>query len=252
MFFFPYFSFAAWTAGSFIPAGLFIPTLVAGSAYGRLIGHLLNVCFPGFVADSGTYALIGAAAVLGGMSRMTIAGTVIVLEACGNSSYLLPLMITFAGARYTGNAVNEGIYDMQMKLRKYPFLEGNISAMGLLNYHPISEVMATPVITMHEIEQVSKVFDILKHNSHNGFPVTDEDGTLRGFILRKTLCSLLKYRVFSSAVDVDLPGQATHGKQEMQLSTPSTVFWDTMERDYPKYPSINDVKLSANDFVSTS
>jgi len=248
MFFFPYFGFAAWTAGSFIPAGLFIPTLVAGSAYGRLIGHLLNVCFPGFVADSGTYALIGAAAVLGGMSRMTIAGTVIVLEACGNSTYLLPLMITFAGARYTGNAINEGIYDMQMKLRKYPFLEGNIGSMGLLNYHPISEVMATPVVTLHAIEQVSKVFDVLKHNTHNGFPVVDADGTLRGFILRKTLCSLLKFRVFSSAVPVELPGPAAHGKQEMQLSTAATVFWDTMERDYPKYPTINDVKLSSNDF----
>lgn len=211
----------------------------------------MNVCFPGFVADSGTYALIGAAAVLGGMSRMTIAGTVIVLEACGNSSYLLPLMITFAGARYTGNAINDGIYDMQMKLKKYPFLEGNIASMGLLNYHPISEVMATPVVTLHEIEQVSKVFDILKHNTHNGFPVVDTDGTLRGFILRKTLCSLLKFRVFSSAVAVDLPGgPIKHGKQEMQLSTASTVFWDTMERDYPKYPTIDDVKLSNNDFVS--
>ena len=102
MYFIPYFFFAAYTAGLFITAGLFVPTLMAGAAYGRLVGHILNSCFAGFVADSGSYSLIGAAAVLGGMSRMTIAGTVIILEACGNSTYLLPLMITFAAARYTG------------------------------------------------------------------------------------------------------------------------------------------------------
>lgn len=79
--------------GVFAPAGLFVPTLLAGAAYGRIVGHFMNTNFPGYVADSGTYALIGAAAVLGGMARMTIAGTVICLEACGNSVYLLPLMV---------------------------------------------------------------------------------------------------------------------------------------------------------------
>ena len=38
-----------------------------------------------------------------GMSRSTIAVTVIVLEACGNNAYLLPLMLTFAAARYDGH-----------------------------------------------------------------------------------------------------------------------------------------------------
>ena len=32
------------------------------------IGHMLNDAAPGYVADSGTYALIGSAALLGGMA----------------------------------------------------------------------------------------------------------------------------------------------------------------------------------------
>ena len=67
-----------------------------------MIGHILNHISPGWFADSGFYALMGSAAILGGMSRMTIAGTIIVLEASGNSEFLLPLMLTFAGARYAG------------------------------------------------------------------------------------------------------------------------------------------------------
>ena len=61
LFLIPYFLIAAITSGVMAPAGLFVPTLLSGAAMGRLIGHWLNSAFPGYVADSGTYALIGAA-----------------------------------------------------------------------------------------------------------------------------------------------------------------------------------------------
>lgn len=83
------------------------------------MGHILNSAFAGYVADSGTYALVGACALLGGMSRMTIAGTVIILEASGYPQFLLPLMITFAAARYTGNAINDPMYDMHIHLKQW-------------------------------------------------------------------------------------------------------------------------------------
>jgi H+/Cl- antiporter ClcA len=76
VFFIFYFLFAAYTSGTFAPAGLFIPTLVAGSAFGRIIGHLVNIAYPDSFSAPGIYALIGASAILGGMSRMTIAGTI--------------------------------------------------------------------------------------------------------------------------------------------------------------------------------
>lgn len=65
LFFVPYFIMAALCAGVFAPVGLFVPILLTGAAFGRLCGHILNGLFSGYVADSGTYALIGAAAMLG-------------------------------------------------------------------------------------------------------------------------------------------------------------------------------------------
>ena len=282
LFFIPYFFFAAITSGTFAPAGLFVPTLLAGAIYGRFIGHLLNMGFPGHVADSGTYALIGAAAVLGGMSRSTIAATVIVLEACGNNAYLLPLMLTFAAARYTGNVINESMYDMQIELKEMPFLEETLGAIGLLTYHAVREIMAKPVYTLKEANLVKDVYDLLSNTSHNGFPVVAENGRLCGFIMRKTLCGLLKAKAFSSPIS-PLPSELSpiegtnnsydnvkdteHKNQYadkdlnlvesglindstnnadvgLSLTTGASIFHDSLERSYPNYPKIQEIILT--------
>lgn len=86
---------------SAVPSGLFVPSLLSGAAFGRLFGHLLHKLdhTNGTFADSGTYALMGAAAVLGGMARMTISLTVILLEATGDMQYVLPLMLTVSSCQ---------------------------------------------------------------------------------------------------------------------------------------------------------
>ena len=264
----PYFFMAAICAGVMAPVGLFVPTLLAGAAFGRAVGHILNVAFAGYVTDAGTYALMGAAALMGGMSRLTIAGTVILLEASGNSAYLLPLMLVFACSRYAGNAINAGLYDMIIELRELPFLEGSLKTLGLLNYHPIAEVMAHPAITLDEITRVGTVYQILSKKTHNGFPVVGRTGQLKGFIMRKHLCQLLKLKAFctvsplsagSPDVDAESNWDPTGGSGEerpsimggkLRLNTTASVFYDTFERCYPQYPKIGDISLTSEEMVS--
>ena len=64
----PYTLMACLTCGTAVPAGLFVPSLLSGAAFGRLVGHLLHKLdnARGTFADSGTYALMGAAAITGG------------------------------------------------------------------------------------------------------------------------------------------------------------------------------------------
>jgi len=81
-FFVFYISLAVLTYGIAVPSGLFVPSLLSGAAFGRLFGNLALRLHPK-LAFSNTYALIGAAAVLGGMARMTISLTVILLECTG-------------------------------------------------------------------------------------------------------------------------------------------------------------------------
>ena len=55
-----YFFLACWTYGMFISSGLFVPSLLIGASWGRLIGMCLVVAFPTWDwGDLGKYALIG-------------------------------------------------------------------------------------------------------------------------------------------------------------------------------------------------
>jgi len=54
-----------------VPSGIIIPALDAGALYGRLLGVLLTYWTGQEVIAPGVLAMIGAAAFLGGVSRMT-------------------------------------------------------------------------------------------------------------------------------------------------------------------------------------
>ena len=84
--------------------------------------------------------------------------------------------------------------------------------------------------------------DILSSTAHNGFPVVKKDGKLRGVILRKTLCGLLKLKAYSTATNE--PKRPDGG---LILQQAATVFYDTLERTYPNFPDVKSIKLSEHE-----
>lgn len=87
---------------------------------------------------------MGAAAVLGGVTRMTISLAVILLETTGNVTYALPLVATLLVARYVGNFFGDGIYDMQIELRAWPLLEDH-PKKSIIRELRACDVMSKPV-----------------------------------------------------------------------------------------------------------
>ena len=71
IYFIVYFLLNCWTYGLSVSSGLFIPTLLTGAAWGRFFGAMMQEILPeGELGDLGKYALLGAAAMLGGVVRM--------------------------------------------------------------------------------------------------------------------------------------------------------------------------------------
>ncbi|KAA0191222.1 H(+)/Cl(-) exchange transporter 7 [Fasciolopsis buskii] len=111
IFFMIYYFIACITYGLAVPAGLFIPSLLIGASWGRVVGSWMNSSYPSQFPDPGKFALIGAAAQLGGIVRMTLSLTVILMEATGNVIVGLPLLMTLIVAKYTGDYLSETIIE---------------------------------------------------------------------------------------------------------------------------------------------
>jgi chloride channel 7 len=248
LFFVPYIMTATIVYGIAVPSGLFVPSLLSGAAFGRLCGHLLHKLdhTNGTFADSGTYALMGSAAVLGGMARMTISLTVILLEATGDMQYVLPLMLVLMSARFTGNVFNEGLYDIHIHLKNIPFMEPEVPPIAERNEIVAGQVMSTEVKCLRPVERAGVVYDLLRSCTHGTFPIVDtaSGGTLYGTASRAMLCTLLQRRAFGSpdALD-DYDNSEALGSRRLS----PLVQWDTIERAYPRYPTIDDVEMRESD-----
>ncbi|XP_024216025.1 H(+)/Cl(-) exchange transporter 7 [Halyomorpha halys] len=237
-----YFGLSIWTYGLSVSAGIFIPTLLTGAAWGRVIGIFIGYIYPNATwVDPGKYALIGAAAQLGGVVRMTISLTIILIEATGNITFGLPLMITLMTAKWVGEYFCEGFYDIHIQLQGVPLLAWEPPPLSSNLF--ASEVMSYPVVVLPTIVRVSKLVDVLSSETYCGFPVVDtvttessssqhrvmeSGGRLRGLILRSQLLILLKNKLY-------IETEESWGNRAMG----SNLFRD----HYPRYPSIKDIYI---------
>ena len=134
------------TFGCKVPSGIIIPALDAGAFFGRLIGQWITTISPGI------FAMVGAAAFLAGVSRMTISLCVIMFELTGELEYIVPHMIAILVAKWVADALErEGVYDLAQIVLGHPFLDLD-HAMGLVQKeNTLVEELIPPKQTMDDI-----------------------------------------------------------------------------------------------------
>ncbi|XP_057182845.1 H(+)/Cl(-) exchange transporter 6 isoform X4 [Triplophysa rosa] len=172
LFFVLYFFLSCWTYGVSVPSGLFVPSLLCGASLGRLVANILKINFH-MQIYSGTFALIGAAAFLGGVVRMTISLTVILIESTNEITYGLPIMITLMVAKWTGDFFNKGIYDIHIHLKGVPLLEWETEVE--MDKLTASDIMEPNLTYVYPHTRIQSLVSILRTTVYHAFPVLTEN-----------------------------------------------------------------------------
>lgn len=197
---------ATWTYGLSVSSGVFIPSLLIGAIWGRIVGILVMTYITAAGTNIGKYALVGAAANLGGATRMTLSLTVIVIECTGDITFGVPIMLSLIVAKWTGDYFNPGIYDLHIEIQGIPLLPWEPPEMSFSI--KASEVMTCPVECLQTTENIQRLQLIINSpTSHNGYPVVidaddescpshqDSDmkgfGRLKGFLLIKDINAII-------------------------------------------------------------
>ncbi|MGH0168941.1 UNVERIFIED_CONTAM: hypothetical protein FKN15_075695 [Acipenser sinensis] len=229
IFFVLYFLLACWTYGISVPSGLFVPSLLCGAAYGRLVANILKTYIGMDHVYSGTFALVGAASFLGGVVRMTISLTVILIESTNEITYGLPIMITLMKSSILTRAGEQRRRSQSMK--SYPSSE-------LRNV--CDELAGT-----EQAEEAEDMLQQMLERRHVPYPNLYPDQspseewtmeerfrplTFHGLILRSQLVNLLIRGVCYA--------------ENQSSATQPRLSYTEMTEDYPRYPDIHDLDLA--------
>eukprot|EP00053_Salpingoeca_punica_P016717 m.158874 g.158874 ORF g.158874 m.158874 type:complete len:921 (+) comp17030_c0_seq3:221-2983(+) len=199
--------FTTLTTGTYVPAGLFIPAMGVGAAFGRIIGigveaFARNNADLKIIAEScptlqtcvqpGLYAMVGAAASLGGLMRMTVALVVIMFEVTGGLTYILPFMTAAVVSKWVGDWLHhEGIYEAHINLNGYPFLDNKAEFYSrdlLSEVHERSGQRELKILQLHG-NTLQSVESLLNSNDYSGFPLVnnENDMLVEGYVSRHEL-----------------------------------------------------------------
>ena len=192
-----YYLIAMVLMGLAVPAGNFVPAIIIGAAMGRGWALLLQMGdLMGSHHVEGVYAICGAAAVLGGMTHMTITVAAILVEITDDIEILPSIMFVLMISKFVSVEIGPNFDHCMMELLHLPFLEEDPPlALDMLSAR---NIMASPVTYLSEVMRVGDIAQILTTTSHNGFPVVTSFKVphVCGYILRRQLLVLLECRVW--------------------------------------------------------
>eukprot|EP01025_Chloroclados_australasicus_P004511 TRINITY_DN11122_c0_g1_i1.p1 TRINITY_DN11122_c0_g1~~TRINITY_DN11122_c0_g1_i1.p1 ORF type:complete len:985 (-),score=123.04 TRINITY_DN11122_c0_g1_i1:2042-4609(-) len=213
VFSFTYLVFMALISSAAIPAGLFMPSIMIGGAFGLAFGQFLEIfwqqmnlepIYPLGSVQPGLYALVGATSTLGGLFRASISLIVIIIEGTRGIDYIYGVLLAVLISNLVAKILHkEGVYETEIEKR------GDIHHLRhdpprALYQKKVEDIMQSSLTVLTVRPSLRQVMHVLQKSSHNGFPVVstavrnydnqdhnEKHGKLEGMILRSQLMVLV-------------------------------------------------------------
>lgn len=171
-------TFAAGGAG-----GIFIPTMVMGSALGNVVAKVINNIGLGFTVSESNFTLIGMAGLIAGVLHAPLTAIFLIAEITGGYELFVPLMITAAIS-----------YLIAKKTINYTIYTRELAESGELLTHDKDQNVLTVMRIEDVLEQDFKavrpttslgemLHESVSKSTRNIFPVIDESRALVGIVL---------------------------------------------------------------------
>ena len=161
-------TFAAGGAG-----GIFIPTMVMGSALGNVVAQIINNLGFGFQVNESNFTLIGMAGLIAGVIHAPLTAIFLIAEITGGYELFVPLMIT-ASISYliTKNTLEYTIYTKELA-EKNALLTHN-KDQAVLTLMTLDDVIETNFKSVHpEMTLGDMLHKSVSKSNRNIFPVLE-------------------------------------------------------------------------------
>jgi CBS domain-containing protein len=161
---------------------------MVGAALGGAYALLINRFFPGLNLSPAAYALVAMAAMFGAASRATFTFIIFAFEITRDYNAILPLMLV--------SVIADGV---SIFLMRNSIMTEKLARRGLRIHHEyetdifrqvtVGEVMETNLVTLPAHMPLVELAEQIARNDptlrqHQGFPIVDESGRLKGIITR--------------------------------------------------------------------
>jgi CIC family chloride channel protein len=184
--------FVSWAIalGSGTSGGTMAPLFTVGSGLGLLLGALAQHLLPGAAIDLHVAALVGMAAMFAGASRALLASVVFAFETTLQPLGLLPLLGGCAMSYLVSSVLMRNSIMTEKIVRRGVRVPVEY-ASDFLDQVLVREAATAQVVSLPAEKRLAEVRPFLmsseKDAGHQGFPIVDAAGHLRGVLTRRDL-----------------------------------------------------------------
>jgi len=171
------------TIGAGGAGGVFIPTMVMGSALGNVVAKVINNLGLGLSVSESNFTLIGMAGLIAGVIHAPLTAIFLIAEITGGYQLFVPLMITAAiSYLITKNALDYTIYTKELaKIGALLSHNKDQMVLGLMEMDDVVEKNFKPVHPKMSLGEM--LHQSVSKSKRNLFPVLDDEKKLIGIIV---------------------------------------------------------------------